>query len=1092
MEKFKIQTTGTYQGMPLFNGIPEHLQDYLNTYLEYVGLEGAAVYATDTRGDYTLTTGKNKGRVIPGAAQAHDHDQGISTDFPAQVGSGQSWNKNLIFDIGTVMGNEQISSVDYADTANFNQVTFAAMSDVRANPLSGRIDEVFGEDAYFTGSMVNEMAKGISGITENKDFWLKTITGTKHFSNYAAQWFRQVSSVDCGIRGLREYHMKTVEKAVKSGSAAGTMTSYGRTNGIPNILSPYLVELLKEAPYSFYTSPDAVAVSHLIDGGINNGFEETYASSEEAAMAMCILAESNYGGISFAPDIEKPLKVMEAVHKGYYGLTKEHVLEYAKTMLTQLVRVGLFNERDEQNLPIGYPFLGYAKGQTKEQIDYHTKENQDIALKAAKESIVLLKNKNNILPLKPDDEIVVMGQMAKARLKTTKSLSSTPVMENTALTIFEGLQKVGNNGKVSYGGGNKIAAFRSKATGKFIRVQENEEGGTLYADAKDCTQAETRFELYDWGQDGYSILSLGNKKWVSNVANEGTFWQPGEVTGIKNTGTEVLNAPDNSWDNAVNVGASTMPAIYRLQSNQDGTISWVVNSYGGSFVGGFETAYYGGNYIITTENNELCITEKLSDKKKAAKLLTDESKFEMVLIQDTGITIEDYTAKKEYAVVVIGAPPKHSSGEGSDRSDLSMGKEQYQLVETVTKRYPGKTIVILSSSFPVLMDEIQKNEDVAAILYQPYGGQYDGYAMGEVVYGVTTPTGHLTNTWYNSMDVLKDLSKYTIPEGVKESLDTLDPRFTKDLTNSDPIQTRLSYMYANPDMVTYEFGYGLTYSEFVYKELEIRNLNTKTGNFEAFIQVENIGNVRTSQVIQLYMELENSVYHDAAYKRKLAAFEKVEIKQGECLTVRLQVSGRDYAVWDTNEDCFKVEKGRYRVLIGESSARIAAKQELGVIGEPISILDPGRSFNVFDRSFFAEDVTYREISKCITLQKLKENNTQGLYAVMSKEKEAYTAIANVRLDGSSEVTLRAAAIKDGEKISIRLDSREGQLLTEIKVNQTAPVTQTIEGLTADGTTETTELGYVEYTQKTVSADGIHNLYIIFSDPDIRLDWLLIR
>ena len=85
---FNIQAGGLYDGMPLFDGNPDHLDQYLDAYLAYVGLEGAAVYITGTRNNYTLKLGENAGKMIPGAFSAADEVQGVLTDLPAMVSLG--------------------------------------------------------------------------------------------------------------------------------------------------------------------------------------------------------------------------------------------------------------------------------------------------------------------------------------------------------------------------------------------------------------------------------------------------------------------------------------------------------------------------------------------------------------------------------------------------------------------------------------------------------------------------------------------------------------------------------------------------------------------------------------------------------------------------------------------------------------------------------------------------------------------------------------------------------------------------------------------------------------------------------------------
>jgi len=172
---FKRQVGGIFDGMPLFDGNPDHLDAFVETYYDYIGLEGACLYATGIRDNYTFVWDKNpnKGKTIPGGLAAADNVQGVSTDFPAIVGIGQSWNKELAAEIGEVMGSEKISELNvkqgYANIHNGSNpskpIAFTVLHDLRINPLSGRFDEGYSEDPYMSSIMIDEMAKGLSGIT---------------------------------------------------------------------------------------------------------------------------------------------------------------------------------------------------------------------------------------------------------------------------------------------------------------------------------------------------------------------------------------------------------------------------------------------------------------------------------------------------------------------------------------------------------------------------------------------------------------------------------------------------------------------------------------------------------------------------------------------------------------------------------------------------------------------------------------------------------------------------------------------------------------------------------------------------------------
>lgn len=170
---FKRQQGGVYDGIPLFDANPDHLDAYLDVYMDYIGLDGMVRIGLEKRNDYTLVDhytisdsyadtelagktitweNKNAGKVIPGSPQFNESVQGYSTNFPAQIGVGQTWNAALVAQEGRVVGTEKLYgsgslSYDGSYLSNANQMVSTALTDIRINPLSGRIDESYSEDA---------------------------------------------------------------------------------------------------------------------------------------------------------------------------------------------------------------------------------------------------------------------------------------------------------------------------------------------------------------------------------------------------------------------------------------------------------------------------------------------------------------------------------------------------------------------------------------------------------------------------------------------------------------------------------------------------------------------------------------------------------------------------------------------------------------------------------------------------------------------------------------------------------------------------------------------------------------------------------
>lgn len=224
------------------------------------------------------------------------------------------------------------------------------------------------------------------------------------------------------------------------------MTSYGRTDGIPNIMSPMIKFIKGQAKYYFMTSPDcfsqfAMAASTGMGASdtYSNGYDKAYASSPSSALAMYSLAGSAGGGSPFGTDSVTPIELVNDVKAGTYGVTANDVYNTARSQLTQLVRVGLFNERDANNNPIDYPYLDLSKGQGS-VFDYQNASSKTAALQAAQESVVLLKNNNNVLPISKNSKVAVLGSFADTFVKNGYAVSTTSSMANRGESPLKAIQ----------------------------------------------------------------------------------------------------------------------------------------------------------------------------------------------------------------------------------------------------------------------------------------------------------------------------------------------------------------------------------------------------------------------------------------------------------------------------------------------------------------------------------------------------------------------------------------------------------------------------------------------------------------------------
>ncbi|MEK0314631.1 glycoside hydrolase family 3 C-terminal domain-containing protein [Cohnella sp. 56] len=1087
--------------MPLFDGVPSHLDAFVDQYYDYIGLEGASLYATGIRDNYTFVmdgadNNGHKGKTVPGGLAAADNVYGVSTDFPALVGLGQSWDKELATQVGQVMGSEKISQLNVKQgTANNHNgsgasksasIAFTALSDVRVNPLNGRTPEGYGEDPYLSATLIDKMASGLAGTNQEASdggFWQRAVVGTKHFSLYNAEWFRQTSSTAAGARAIYEYQIPSAFKGLESGSVAGVMTSFGRTNGLPNLISPYMILGSQIAKYGMYSSPDFNGENHLFNTSFNNGYDSQYTLDRKHALALMVLAHSESVRAS-GTDKTDVTTLASAVKAGLYGITLDDVEDAGRPIVNQLVRLGVFNEPDTNGIPKNYPFASQAKDVSASLTDYNTAAHQQVALQAARESVVLLKNTDEALPLAKNKKAAVAGVYADMRMRPGYA-ASTPNIANSGKTpLYSILNTIGAS-QVTFSTGSAVVALKSVANGKYLTAADGN-GGQLnasYTTADNTFTNNQLFEYYDWGQNAASLKSKANDRWVTApTANS---------SAVANSATATLLLTNPNWSTLSSVATnSTIPPKLRFEQDAQGKASIVS---GGLAI---QTGLFNGRLLKTGADGALATDSAAIGNIANFDARTDSTKFEKTVVTEAGkgADIAAMADTQDYALVFVGAHPSNSGGEGSDRADLYLGDDDYTLVKNVAAAFAAKnkkTIVVALASSPVILEQIQKDPNVSAIVTQPYSGEFEAQGLSDVLFGDYAPTGRLTATWYADMSALPAIDKYSIPEGTTTvtSLSQLDPRFTIDMSNADPVEAKLTYMYTKAP-VTYPFGYGLSYGEFTYKDFSAPATASDSSKFNVSVELTNEGSITTSEVVQLYAVKNDSAYGSEVPTKKLIAYDKVEMTQGEHKIVTLSVDPKDLAIWDVNRGDYIVEDGSYTLMVGRSSEDIRATKNITISGQEVASLNATDAFNVFDHAFDSHAVVYREASKARTVESLSAEKIAGeYYTVMSKGNGSWVALPKANFANAKKITALVGTAGGGGSITLRADSPTAEPFATIDVPTTGKTTYVMPNA-ADQTVN--ELGYTAVTADVLHAPaGEHMVYVVFNAPDLRIDSLAV-
>ena len=338
------------------------------------------------------------------------------TAFPMSIGLGSTWDIDLMKRVGEAIGSEARShGVHYG---------LGPVLGVGREPRWGRVAETFSEDAYLAGEIGLAMVTGIQGDTLSSD--KSIIAEPKHFAVHSApQTGANSSPVLVGERTAREDFLPVFEKAYVKGGALGAMCAYSELDGIPCAANHWLLTEVLREEWGF----KGIVISDL--GAIKYLQTNHYvASSPKETILQAINAGVDMQFYDFSNEYWQKT-IIELVNEG--SLSMEKIDRAAGGVLRLKFLLGLFED----------PYT------SQELIDkrFHSEEHQELALRAGEKSIILLKNQNDILPLKKDlKNIAVIGPNADA-----SRLGGYSTQKRKAITVLEGIRGVvSSETKVNY------------------------------------------------------------------------------------------------------------------------------------------------------------------------------------------------------------------------------------------------------------------------------------------------------------------------------------------------------------------------------------------------------------------------------------------------------------------------------------------------------------------------------------------------------------------------------------------------------------------------------------------------------------------
>ena len=765
---------------------------------------------------------------------------GYATVFPQAIGLAATWDTKLMHDVADIISTEARAKhhefVRNNQHARYQGLTFWSPNiNIFRDPRWGRGQETYGEDPYLTARLGVEFVKGLQG---NDPRYFKVIATPKHYAVHSGpEPERHSFDAKAYERDLRETYLPAFRDTIVEAKAYSVMCAYNRTNGEPCCTNKRLMVDILRGEWGF----DGYVVSDC--GAIRDIWEyHKYVKTEAESSALAVRA-----GTDLTCGNES-VKLLEALQKGL--ITEAEIDKSLKRLMTARFRLGMFDPPEM----VPYARIPFSQNDTP--------EHRQLALKTARESIVLLKNVNRTLPLKKDlKSIAVVGPNADAPEVLWGNYYGYP---SRLITPLAGIKNaVSPNTKVSYALGSTLAG-ESVVTVPSSALSVDGKPGLK---AEYFNNQELRGEPATVRTDERIDFNWGRFKPTPQL-NENAFsvrWT-GKLTPVE-AGTYTLGF---TADDGARLYLDGKLLVDAWAGNPTRTVTKeIVLEAGRSYDLRMEYFQTNREAVAKLVWSYPRLEERLIDEAVNAVKAADASV--LVLGISAGLEGEEMTVKVE-------------GFRGGDRTDLSLPKPQEALLKAVAATGKPVVVVLLSGSALAVN---WANDNVPAIVHAWYPGGEGGTAVADVLFGDYNPAGRLPVTFYKSVDQLPPFTDYSM-------------------------QGR-TYRYFKGEPL-YPFGFGLSYTNFTYSNLRFDSKSVKTGQpIKASVDVKNVGDRAGEEVVQLYL---TDVASSAPVPiRSLIGFDRISLRPGEKRTVTFTITPRQMSLID---DAGKriIEPGEFLVSAG--------------------------------------------------------------------------------------------------------------------------------------------------------------------------------
>jgi len=784
------------------------------------------------------------------------------TSYPQAIAMAATWDTSAMFRMADFSADEGRAIYNKAVELNRTNERYLGLTywtpniNIFRDPRWGRGQETYGEDPFLTSMLASAFVNGLQG---NDSTYLKAAACAKHFAVHSGpEPSRHVDNINPSLYDLWDTYLPAFKELIVNSKVAGVMCAYNAVNSQPCCGNDLLMNDILRNQWKFkgYVTSDCWAIDDFF----------RYHKTHKDAITSSVDAVMHGTDVECGNSVYRTL--IEAVKT---GLIKEEQLDISlKRLFTIRFRLGMFD-------PVSV--VKYAQIPITE---LESPAHKSHALKMAQESIILLKNQDNILPLtKKLKKIALIGPNADNSLALLGNYNGTPTH---VTTLLEGIrEKLGKKVEVIY---EKEINYTNDSMFVYSNLSSQY--------SKDGSPGVLA-EYFN------NILLKGTPTYIQTESDIDHYWAEGQSP-------------------ALGIDGLHFSARYTttFTAKKDDTIHFEIEGDDGYKLFIDEKLII-DNWEKINVIKSFRLPVRIGEKHKIVIEYFQKEGNAFIKLKAGNYRKANFTAlaqqlKDVDAIVFAGGISPQLEGEempvtiagfnGGDRTSIQLPAVQTELMKAL--KTTGKPVIfVMMTGSAIAIPWEEKN--IPGIINAWYGGQSAGTAIADVIFGDYNPAGRLPVTFFKSDSDLPDFKDYSM----------------KDRT----------YRYFKGEAL-YPFGYGLSYTRFKYDSLRTPPKIAKGEMVNVSVRVTNFGKRDGEEVVQLYVSNQNKKFQSPL--KALKGFRRIVLKAGDSQIVYFELTPEQLSLVDDNGKLYQPDS-KFIISVGGGQPSVANKTTSNVVYNTIEI-----------------------------------------------------------------------------------------------------------------------------------------------------------